>query len=53
MSPAEDVEVDEPPDDAGEFRPVGTVVFLALYAVVLVSLWLSMYLTMLERGGTG
>ncbi|HET6950885.1 MAG TPA: hypothetical protein VFI47_10945 [Acidimicrobiales bacterium] len=39
-------------DDDEEFRPVGTVTFLALYAVVLVVLWLAMYLTMLARGGT-
>ena len=42
-----------PPEGEPEsFRPVGTVTFLALYAAVLVVLWLGMYLTMLSRGAT-
>lgn len=53
MSPADDLPVDEPADETEEFRPIGTVAFLAIYAVVLTALWLSMYLTMLDRGGTG
>lgn len=53
MSSADELPVDDPPDDADGFRPIGTVTFLALYAVVLVALWVSMYLTMLSRGGNG
>ncbi len=53
MSSADDLPEDEPAAEADEFKPVGTVAFLAIYAVVLMALWVSMYLTMLDRGGTG
>lgn len=33
--------------------PMGTVVILALYLILIVVLWGSTYLTMLSRGGTG
>jgi hypothetical protein len=52
MSPADDLQTEERTDDEDDFRPVGTVTFLVLYAVVLMSLWGAMYLTMLSRGGT-
>lgn len=55
MSLAEEPDVaqrDGDEDEDEEFRPVGTVTFLALYAVVIVALWLALYLTMLARGGT-
>jgi hypothetical protein len=43
----------EPTEAPDEFRPVGTLAFLAVYAIVLICLWLALYLTMLSRGGTG
>jgi hypothetical protein len=52
MSLANGPEVTVEDDDDEEFHPVGTVTFLALYAVVLVVLWVAMYLVMLSRGST-
>ncbi len=44
---------DRSADDAEHFRPVGTIAVLAVFVVVLVLLWLSVYLVMLSRGPTG
>lgn len=54
MSPAKgpEVTVEDEDEDEDEFHPVGTVTFLALYAIVLVALWVGMYLVMLSRGST-
>jgi hypothetical protein len=47
------------PDDTGvtddfdaTFRPTGTVTVVALFVVVLILLWLSIYLILLARGVT-
>jgi hypothetical protein len=40
-------------EDAEHFRPVGTIALLAVFGVLLVLLWLSVYLVMLSRGPTG
>jgi hypothetical protein len=36
-----------------DFRPVGTIALLAVFIVVMVLLWFSVYLVMLSRGPTG
>jgi len=44
---------DSTPEDTESFRPIGTIALLAVFAVLLVLLWLSVYLVMLSRGPTG
>lgn len=35
-----------------EFRPVGTVTVLIIYALILIALWANVYFTLLARGVT-
>lgn len=35
-----------------EFHPQGTMVIMIIFAITLIVLWGSIYLIMLERGGT-
>lgn len=35
-----------------EFKPIGTVTILILYVLTLIVLWGSIYLLLLQRGGT-
>jgi hypothetical protein len=39
-------------DELGHFVPVGTLALLALYLVMIVALWVSVYLILLSRGAT-
>ncbi len=35
-----------------EFRPVGTIAVLIIYALILIALWGNVYFTLLSRGVT-
>ncbi len=35
-----------------EFKPVGTITILIIYALILVALWANVYFTLLARGVT-
>lgn len=35
-----------------EFRPIGTVAILVIYALILIALWANVYFTLLGRGVT-
>ena len=39
-------------ETAGEFKPRGTVAFVAAFVVVLLLMWISIYIIMLSRGTT-
>ncbi|MCP4308994.1 MAG: cytochrome c oxidase subunit 2A [bacterium] len=36
----------------GEFKPTGTVAFVAAFVVVLMLMWFSIYIILLSRGAT-
>ncbi len=36
----------------GEFKPTGTVAFVAAFVVVLLLMWFSIYIILLSRGAT-
>jgi hypothetical protein len=40
------------PDSLQDFRPRGTVFVLVLFMIVLVALWASVYLILIQRGVT-
>lgn len=37
---------------SGEFKPTGTVAFVAAFVVVLMLMWFSIYIILLSRGAT-
>lgn len=39
-------------EQEGHFKPMGTVFFLALFVVVLVLMWASVFLILMDRGVT-
>ena len=39
-------------DVAGDFKPRGTVAFVAAFVVVLMLMWFSIYIILLSRGTT-
>lgn len=54
VSPHEGLSMTSPDADVGEehFKPVGTMVILAMFVAAMVLLWLSVYLILLSRGVT-
>lgn len=46
------VEGDSSGDVQGEFKPRGTVAFLAAFVVMLMLMWFSLYVILLARGAT-
>jgi len=45
-------EADDGNDAQDEFRPKGTVAFVAAFVVVLMLMWFSIYIILLSRGAT-
>ncbi len=39
-------------ESQGEFRPRGTVAFVAVFVAVLMLMWFSIYIILLSRGAT-
>ena len=39
-------------EDQGEFKPRGTVAFVAAFVAVLMLMWFSIYIILLSRGAT-
>ena len=45
-------EGDSGSEPQGEFKPIGTVAFVAAFVVVLMLMWFSIYIILLSRGAT-